>query len=945
MATHERPITPAPGTDPWPGPAAQLVGRADELRTLDAALTAARSGRGGTVLLVGEAGIGKTRLVEECVERGSAAGMAVLRGRAVRAGGAYRALSAALAGTVRAAQGRDAGAAAEVLGPYRAAMARVLPDFGPPTSPAGDPAVEVGEGTLRLLRHHGGGRGTLLILDDLHWADPDTLATLEYLTDDLASQPVIVVLAARDLPSVHGLVQRLARRPATRLHRLNRLAPDAAAALARACAPAAEEVDVAAVVTRSDGLPVLVEGLAAGLDRRAADPAAMPLPDTYRALVDEQLAQVTDHGRALLEVAAVAGLDIGCPVLAETAGVPWEEVGEATETTIAAGLVTRVDGSTAWRHALTMEAVLAAMLPARRHHLAGEVARRLVEGGDPKVLTLAVDLFVEAGDVRRARDLLLRLARADIDHGALRTARERLDRLTELAPPGPRAAIEWVRLLTLTGEVSSALSAGAEVVDDAAGDEHAELCLLLARTCITAGRWADAEAYVERAGRPDDPRSDVLLADAAYGAGRRDAAIDHASRGIVAAVRAGDRASRAGALLVLGRAQALSDTDAARAAFARAVQAASDLGDTELRVTGLLGLATLEALDRPDPPSLPVARDLADRSGMLAKVAALDVVAAELALIGDGPNAVLPLARRSVDLAHRLGLGDLQAGGELYTAYALTELGDRRAAEQLLASATARPEAPVEVRAGVAIVTAVAATIDGDLAAATTHADRAAALVARHDSAFPVHWWGLWLLLRTIRDSDPADARAIFDASRSDRRRVNSGAAAYADAVLAGRRRDADACVAAVRLGDSLLEGHPWWHHFLRVLLWSVAVPEGWGDPVPGLRADLAWLEERGAAALARRCRDLLRVAGAPVRRVPGVRVPPSLRELGITSREVEVLALVAEGLSNADIAERLFVSVRTVETHVSRLLVKTGTSDRTEVAVFADHLGTSGGT
>lgn len=945
MATHERPIAPATGVDPWAVPAAPLVGRAEELRTLDAAIAAARHGRGGALLLVGEAGIGKTRLVEECVDRARAAGLAVLRGRAARSGGAYRPLAAALAGAVRVADGHDAAEAAEALGPYRAAMARVLPDFGPRTSPAGDPAVEVGEGTLRLVRHHGGGRGALLVLDDLHWADPDTLAALEYLADDLAAQPVLLVLAARDLPSVIGVIQRIARRPATRLHRLSRLAPDEAAELARACAPEADDAAIAAVVARSDGLPVLVEGLAAGLGRRAAGPDAMPLPDSYRALVDEQLGQVTDDGRALLEVAAIAGLDIGCPVLAGAAGVPWTAVEEATETTIAAGLVSRTDGTTVWRHALTMEAVLGAMLPARRHHLAGEVARLLAEADDPEALALAVDLFVDAGDERRARDLLLRLARADIDGGALRTARERLDRLAELAAPTPRAAIEWVRLQTLTGEVASALAIGAEVVDAAAGDEHAELCLLLARTCVAAGRWAEAEAYVERAGRPHDPRSDVLLADAAYGAGRRDAAVDHASRGIVAAVRAGDRAARAGALLVLGRAQALSDPDAARAAFAGAVQAASDLGDTELRVTGLLGLATLEALDRPDPPTLPVARALADRSGLLAKVAAIDVVAVELVLIGEGPGAALPLARRCVDLAHRLGLGDLQASGELYAAYALTELGDRRAAGQLLASATARPEAPVEVHAGAAVVPAVAAVIDGDLAAAAGHAERAAALVARHSSAFPVHWSGLCLLLRTLRDSDPAGARADFDAARGGRRRVNSGAAAYADAVLAGRRGDADGCAAATRLGDSLLEGHPWWHRFLRVLLWSVAAPEGWGDPVPGLRADLAWFEERGADALARRCRDLLRVAGAPVRRVPGMRVPPSLRELGITSREAEVLALVAGGLSNAEIAERLFVSVRTVETHVSRLLVKTGTADRTEVAAYADRLEPSRGT
>lgn len=928
-----------PWTDPWAGSATPLLGRADEQRTIDAAIVAARAGRGGTVLLVGEAGIGKTRLVEECVERGRAAGLAVLTGRAVRSGGAYRALSAALAGAARAEDGDETSAALAVLGPYRAAMARVLPAFGPSAAPAGDAAVEVGEGTLRLLQHHGAGRGALLVLDDMHWADPDTIAAIEYLTEDLAGQSVLVVLAARDLPAVSGMVQRIARRPATRLHRLDRLAPDAAAALARACAPDADDAAIGAVVARSDGLPVLLEGLASGLGQRTADPHAVPLPDSYQALVEEQLGHVTHQGRALLEVSAVAGIDAGCQALAEAAGVSLQDIDAAAESAVAAGLVTRADGTNAWRHALAAEAVLATILPPRRQHLAGEVARRLVDRDDPQARMLAVDLFVEAGDRARACDLLLDLARVDIDRGALRTARERLDRLAVIADPTPAAAIERVRLLTLTGEVASALAAGAAVVDQAAGDEHAELCLLLARTCITAGRWAEAEAYVERAGRPADPRSEVLLADAAYGGGHRAAAVDHADRAVAAGDRTGDRASLTGALLVSGRAQSLSDPPGARAAFTRAVQVASDLGDTPLRVTGLLGLATLEALDRPDPPTLAVARELADRSGLLAKVASLDAIDSELVLLRDGPHAALPVAQRCVDLAQRLGLGDVQAAGELYLAYALAERGDRTAAEELLASATARPEAPVEVHAGAAIVRAVSCTIDGDLAAATTFADEAAALVAGHGSAFPVHWWGLWLLLRTVTRNDPAGARSVVESSHAGSRRVVRGAMAYADAVLAGRDGDADACAEALRRGDLLLEGHPWWHRFLRIQLWSVAAPERWGNPVPALRADLAWFEERDEDALARRCRDLLRVAGSPVRRTTGLRVPPALRELGITSREAEVLVLVARGLSNAAIAERLFLSVRTVETHISRMLVKTGTTGRNELADHAAHL------
>src|SRR5689334_9425758 len=99
--------------------------------------------------------------------------------------------------------------------------------------------------------------------------------------------------------------------------------------------------------------------------------------------------------------------------------------------------------------------------------------------------------------------------------------------------------------------------------------------------------------------------------------------------------------------------------------------------------------------------------------------------------------------------------------------------------------------------------------------------------------------------------------------------------------------------------------------------------------------ADLAAHEAAGAEGLARTCRDLLRTAGAPTRRRAGV-VAPALRARGVTAREAEVLALVAAGLTNAEAAERLFLSRRTVETHVARLLAKTGAADRSQLRRWA---------
>lgn len=94
----------------------------------------------------------------------------------------------------------------------------------------------------------------------------------------------------------------------------------------------------------------------------------------------------------------------------------------------------------------------------------------------------------------------------------------------------------------------------------------------------------------------------------------------------------------------------------------------------------------------------------------------------------------------------------------------------------------------------------------------------------------------------------------------------------------------------------------------------DAAITDGWGDPVPTVRADLAVHEQVGDVLLARTCRDLLGRAGAP-----------APRNRGITAWEAEVLGLVAEGLTNVQVAERQLLSPRTVDTHVANLLAKAG--------------------
>ena len=583
------------------------------------------------------------------------------------------------------------------------------------------------------------------------------------------------------------------------------------------------------------------------------------------------------------------------------------------------------DGELRFRHALTRDAVLATLLPPERAALAARAARVLDVRGDR---ALAARLYRESGDPARGAAILVELARADVGRGAVRSAGAFLDAAGELAPPAER-----VHVLTMLGRAVEALEIGEAARDRLRGAERAELCLRLARAAIVAGRWADARRHVESAGRPDDPRSLVLLADAAYGAGDT-AAAERLAR--TAADAAGDPALLCEALSVLGRAMFTAEPSAADAVHRRVAQIAAEHGLLPWRVQALFGLGSHEhTYGDPAPPSLHAARELAVEAGMLVVVVQADLMLANAAMLVDGPAAALPLLRATAEQAGRLRLTGLQAMAELFAAVDAGLAGDERAMTEWLAAAEARPDAPTEVRTLGPMVRAMPHLLRHGLATASALFDQAVPALLEHGSAIPIDHIGLWALLRTaVGDRD----HVARDALRSHRVLMATGnraALEYADAIAAGRAGHADEAAARFAAADAALAHLPWWNRLLRLFALEGAVADGWGDPVPALRADLAAHEAAGAESLARTCRDLLRTAGAPTRRQAGP-VAPALRARGVTAREAEVLALVAAGLTNAEAAQRLFLSRRTVETHVARLLAKTGAADRSELRRWA---------
>jgi predicted ATPase len=157
-----------------------LIGRHDELQAIDAALARACGGRGSSIVLSGEAGVGKSRLAQETAARAEQRRMRVLQGRCVQGGESspYRPFAEALLAGLRGQTLPDV----PELRPYKSILARLIPDWRAETAATMEQSIVLlGEAILRLLLVLGGEHGCLLVIEDLHWADAETLALVEYV--------------------------------------------------------------------------------------------------------------------------------------------------------------------------------------------------------------------------------------------------------------------------------------------------------------------------------------------------------------------------------------------------------------------------------------------------------------------------------------------------------------------------------------------------------------------------------------------------------------------------------------------------------------------------------------------------------------------------------------------------------------------------------------------
>ncbi len=975
-----------------------LIGRSAELDVLTAALDRAAQGFGGAVFITGDAGIGKSRLTRDVSYTAAARDFQVLTGRGTESAVPvpYRPIAEALLGAARAGLRPNATG----ISNYRSALGALVPEWNPPGSPETSISpVLIGEALLRMLTSSGG-RGGMLVLEDVHWADPETLAVVEYLIDNVAGTNVLCVITLRDggPPEALDLLQAAAdRRVAVRVE-VPRLSPEAVHQMAAKCMDVADVPAAVQTLLRDcDGLPFAVEEILAaavssGALRRDSSgwhvngEISPGVPDSISGSVRRRLAALGPEAAGVVVSAAVLGRQFDWTLLPPVSGLPEAVTLDALQRAHEVQLIepASVDATTfRFRHSLTRDAILGDLMApdrARRSAAAAEAIEKSHPGLPAMWCELAAELRAAAGQTAAAVDLLLTAARRGLQRGAVSSAIETLRDAQALLAASPANA----RSLLL--EVDEVLAEGLYM----AGDN--KQLGPLAHSLITRLRAAEAdprrEAMVRlRAAstRPeDDPlaaaehlagaraiaaglrdaelasRIDAVAARSALAAGDLDEAERLAGRALAAAEAAGLQRGWAAevaleSLEVIGRRERARDLTAARAAFERYGDIARQAGMGIWQLRSLHELGTIDMLTAGSTARLAEVRDLAHDAGAICIGSVVDLQLANVWSLGTDLDQALATARRCERASAQIKAPRIEAMSICLQANIFATRGDVAETDRIARRAEALlPGDPEILVTSYGQTRVLAALFRDDLPLALRHNAKAATYAKQALSApqrsqgfysalqapllAPRRAVSLNALLQAITDKDGYGALRLareIGAATS----WNAGCLAYAEAVLAGRAGNAGRAIELASQGSAELAPFaPWWNHLFRRLVAPAAMRDRWGEPASWLREAAVEFDQAGYDRLASACRGLLRQAGERVPRAGrGVaQVPGQMRRLGITSREMDVYLLVARGYSNAEIAAKLYISPKTVETHIASLIGKTGQQCRRELVAYA---------
>ena len=920
-----------------------LLERDQQLRQVAARIEAADSGSGSLLGIAGPAGIGKSSVLRVAAEHARGCGLEVLSAtgedleRELGHGVTRQLFDPPLA------QLGEAGRAKLFVG----AAALAAPVLGLPAPPAPasiDPEFAVRHGLTWLLAGLAERRPILVVLDDAQWADAPALRWLAYLAARLDQLPVVVLLARRsgeptDNPVLDALCAVGEEIP------LAPLSDAAVAKLIRVRTGLAPDTElVAKCVSASGGNPFLLDAALAALDEDGVASLRQPLSGARRVApaILRRLARLPSDAGALATAVAVLGNGADLTSAARLAGMPLRDAAAAADALVAADLLTPGE-RLGFIHGLVRDAIAGQIGQHAMRAAHAEAALVLRDLGAPAQRIAAHLLLAPSQHDAAAAADLRKAARVSLARGAVTTAVTLLRRaLAEPPPPSEHADVllelGLAELVAGAPGAPERLGAAIEVLDDPVARATAAQAQTMA--LIQQARLPDAIATIVRARRAlaGHERELVMLDALQLILALTSIDLDTRRKDAVARLRAALRSAPPDAPETRGAALLLAAVDGIAGRPSSVVRAAVQ------RAWG--GGALLDALG-PEHVfcmfggvALLLARQLSAVEELTTKVA--DRAASSGSVTGACHAWMLRAAAR-------------EAMGRLADAEADVEL-------------TLQMSAPASLNNAQHIVNAIQTRIcieRGDIAGARTHLARAdpetdnflsrvayfttAASLGRAESAPDLERralrqiqtlagdgeFGTWLLgcwpadlAIALGPSDEGRELATHALHGARARGVSAeiGISLRAQALVDGERADIERlrdAVAELAHSDMALE-------HARTLVDLGAALRRLGhrsDARQPLAEGLDHADRCGATALARRARTELQATGARPRR---------LRVTGrdaLTPSERRIATLAAAGRSNRDIAQTLFVTTKTVETHLSRTYRKLDITSRTQLS------------
>jgi len=953
-------------------------------RVRDALSDAAANGA-GVVLVGGEAGIGKTRLVDEFLVE-VPAGTSVARGQCVdfhADAPPYGPLAAVLRQLLNAL---GPVAFVTAAGPAHDALRILLPELADTRDEAGEEDVQSGRGRLfaaiaALLESVAGDAPLVVVIEDLHWCDQATLGVLRFLVKVVGATQLLFVFTFRSDEVPHGhplrawLPELDRNRRVTRidLERLTR--SQVRRMVAHAWGEPGTHAEVDAIYARSDGIPFFVEELANGGPDAAT---SSTFPSTLRGVLLARYDTLSDSSQNLLRAVAAGGQRVRHDLLISVLDAADAAVIDAAaREAIASDVLVADETAYAFRHALMQEAIHDQLLPGERVRFHTRYAEALGRAHSDAVVDAGAISYhwMAAHNLRNAfvaSIQAMRQARASYAHSAAARMGERAielwDRVPDAHSLAGRSRVELLSetayILRNAGESERALALIDEALAADVGDKQELRATMLrnkASFLANDGRTGSIELLEEAlAAIPgDEPsvlRANVLgeLAARLMLVARFADAVRFADRAYAEASAVGSDPRRSVAVNIRGVSRvSLGDIDDGLADLARAGELARDTTDSaRLRywvnqsdVLNLLGrfddavttaeegvaiarergvertsgailvcnmIAPLFALGRADR-----ARELLDNAleldAPIGFSAPLQRLKLRMTLFGGDPAGADDLLRRWRPALDRQRRIDVQSDLNLacVAAEIALELGDPGRAwseASILLRPNRHPDPAFDLPLAAVAARAVATlgstdaalppvVPDGQALTCSVASERLRSIVDASS------WW----------PTAPAYV-ASFEAELGGRNGSGSDPFLWEKAVAA-----AEHPTAAAQL---------WPYAAYRMALASAeagdrAATERWA------RAARERASRIGGELLVRRADELLERAGLSARAAPST-APGRVR---MTERESQVLDLLAQGLTNREIADRLFISTKTASVHVSNILRKTGAASRTEAA------------